>query len=87
MLRELHDAAAAAAADDDDDDADDGLNDDGNDKEIRGNSTALLCMHFTPCRVTITGSYMAERMGFRAKELVVEKAAVEEAMAKEEVCR
>jgi hypothetical protein len=37
--------------------------------------------------VTFACSYMAERMVFRAKELLVEKAAMEEAMAKEEVCR
>ena len=33
----------------------------------------------------LCGSYMGERMGMRAKELQVEKAAMEEAMAKEEV--
>jgi hypothetical protein len=36
-------------------------------------------------RVTARCSYMADRMGLRAKELVVEKALVEEAAAKEEV--
>ena len=37
------------------------------------------------CVVTCGCSYMTERMGFRSKELVVEKAALEAAMAKEEV--
>ena len=32
--------------------------------------------------MTVRRSYMADRMGFRAKELVVEKALVEEAAAK-----
>ena len=40
--------------------------------------------HGVPC-LTFAGSYMAERMVFRAKELVLERAAMEEALAKEEV--
>jgi len=37
--------------------------------------------------VMLYGSYMSERMVIRAKELQVEKAAMEEAMAKDEVLR
>ena len=38
-------------------------------------------------RVILCGSYMSERMVIRAKELQVEKAAMEEAMAKDEALR
>lgn len=37
--------------------------------------------------VMLCGSYMSERMVIRAKELQVEKAAMEEAMAKDEALR
>ena len=37
--------------------------------------------------VMLYGSYMSERMVIRAKELQVEKAAMEEAMAKDEALR
>jgi hypothetical protein len=51
-------------------------------------SCCRLCRHCC-CHahglLTFVGSYMAERMVFGAKELLVERAAMEEAMAKEEV--
>jgi hypothetical protein len=52
---------------------------------LRTSCTSDSATHAQCLAVTLAGSYMAERMGFRAKELLVEKAAMEEAMAKEEV--
>ncbi len=52
---------------------------------LRTLCSAASATHSQFLFVTFDGSYMAERMAFRAKELLVEKAAMEEAMAKEEV--